>query len=148
MANMTDRPNLVTKLLQAILTSSAAFTITPGTGGGSAFTITPPLFLRLMTAQGTNVTGGTQLSNTGYTAGGNSMGSSAFGAPSSGVSSNSNLVTWTAGAAWAALLAIEVWDSSGTPQRLLQGSITSVTLGNGNTLNFAAASITADGSAW
>ena len=147
-ANMTDRTNVVAKLLQAILTSSAAFTITPGTGGGSAFTFTPPYFLRLMTTAGSNTSNGTELSNTGYTTGGNTMGSSAFGAPSAGVSSSSNLVTWTAGAAWAAVVAIEIWDSSGTKQRNLQGTITSITLGNGNTLNFAAASITADGSQW
>jgi hypothetical protein len=147
-ANMTDRTNVVAKLLQAILTSSTAFTITPGTGGGSAFTYTPPYFLRLMTAQGSNTSNGTELSATGYTALGNTMGATAFGAPSAGVSSSSNLVTWTAGAAWSAVVAIEIWDSSGTKQRILQGSITSVTLGNGNTLNFAAGSITADGSAW
>lgn len=147
-ANMTDRTNVVAKLLQAILTSSAAFTITPGTGGGSAFTFTPPYFLRLMTVQGSNTSNGTQLSATGYTPGGNSMGSSAFGAPSAGVSASSNAVSWTAGAAWTAVVAVEVWDSSGTPQRILQGSITSITLANGNTLNFAVGSITADGSAW
>jgi len=150
MANMTDRPNIVTKFMQAMLTSSTAFTITAGTGGGSAFTITPPHKLRLMTAVNgsPNVVAGTELSATGYTAGGNTMGATAFGAPSAGVSSNSNPVSWTAGAAWTAVIAIEIWDVSGTPQRLLQGSITSVTLANGNTLTFAAASITADASAW
>jgi len=148
MPNMTDRPNLVTKIIQAILTSSTAFSITPGTGGGSVFTITPPHKLRLMTAQGTNVTGGTELSATGYTAGGNTMGATAFGAPSAGVATNSNSVSWTAGAAWSAVVAIEIWDTSGTPQRLLQGAITSVTLANGNTLTFPVASISADASAW
>jgi hypothetical protein len=147
MANMTDR-NRVAALLQAILTSSTSFTITPGTGGGSAFTVTPPFKLRLMTAQGSNTSNGTELSATGYTAGGASMGSSAFGAPSAGVSSNSNVVSWTAGASWTAVVAVEVWDTAATPLRWLQGSITSITLANGNTLSFAAASITADGSAW
>lgn len=149
---MTDRNgsgnNLVTKLMQALYTSSTSFTITPGTGGGSAFTITPPFKLRLMTAQGSNTANGTELSATGYTAGGNTLGATAFGAPSAGVSSNSNSVSWTAGAAWSAVVAIEVWDIAGTPLRYMQGSITSVTLANGNTLTFAAASITADASAW
>jgi hypothetical protein len=147
-ANMTDRTNVVAKLLQAILTSSTAFTISPGTGGGSAFTFTPPYFLRLMTAQGSNTSNGTELSATGYTALGNTMGSSAFGAPVNGVSASSNAVNWTAGAAWTAVVAVEIWDSSGTKQRILQGAITSITLANGNTLSFAAGSITADGSAW
>lgn len=148
MANMTDRTNIVAKVMQALYTSSTTFTITPGTGGGSAFIITPPFFLRLMTAQGSNTSNGTQLSATGYTAGGATMGATAFGAPSAGVSSNSNPVSWTAGATWSAVLAIEVWDSAGTPLRYLQGAITSITLANGNTLTFAAASITADASAW
>jgi hypothetical protein len=152
MANMTDRNtggnNLTNKLMQALYTSSASFTITPGTGGGSAFTITPPFFLRLMTAQGSNTANGTELSATGYTALGSTMGSSAFGAPSGGVSTNSNSVSWTAGAAWSAVVAIEIWDSAATKLRYLQGSITSVTLANGNTLQFAAASITADASQW
>lgn len=152
MPSMTDRNtggnNLVNKLMQALYTSSTAFTITPGTGGGSAFTITPPFFLRLMTAQGSNTANGTELSATGYTAGGSSMGSSAFGAPSGGVSASSNAVSWTAGAAWSAVTAVEIWDSAATKLRYLQGSITSVTLANGNTLNFAAGSITADASAW
>jgi len=57
-------------------------------------------------------------------------------------------VSWTAGAAWSAVVAIEIWDTAGTPLRYLQGSITSVTLANGNTLTFAASSITADASQW
>ena len=147
MANMTDRLR-ADAILQAILTSSTSFTITPGTGGGSAFTVTPPFHLRLMSTAGSNTANGTELTATGYTAGGNTMGATAFGAPSSGVQSNSNSVTWTAGAAWAAVLGIEIWDTAGTPLRWLQGTITSVTLANGNTLTFPVASITADHSAW
>ncbi len=152
MANMTDRNgsgnNLVNKLMQAIYCLTATTTYTPGAGGGSAFTVTPPFKLRLMTAQGSNTSNGTELSATGYTAGGSTMGSPAFGTPSGGVISSSNAVSWTAGAAWSAVVAVEVWDSAGTPLRYLQGSITSVTLANGNTLNFAAGSITADASQW
>jgi hypothetical protein len=147
MANMTDRTR-ADAILQAILTSSTSFTITPGTGGGSAFTVTPPFHLRLMSTAGSNTSNGTELSATGYTAGGTTMGATAFGAPASGVQSNSNAESWTAGAAWSAVLAIEIWDTAGTPLRWLQGGITSVTLANGNTLTFAAASITADHSAW
>ena len=59
MANMTDQA-FVNKLLTAWFTSSTAFTVTPGTGGGSAFTITPPHHLRLMTVQGSNTASGTE----------------------------------------------------------------------------------------
>jgi hypothetical protein len=148
MANMTDRTNVVAKLMQALFTSTTSFTITPGTGGGSAFTVTPPFKLRLMTAAGSNTSNGTELSATGYTAGGNSMGANAYNAPSAGVSQNANSISWTAGAAWSAVVAIEVWDTAATPLRYLQGTITSVTLANGNTLTFAAASISADASQW
>lgn len=155
MANMTDRNtggcNLVNKLMQALFTSSAAFTITPGTGGGSAFTVTPPYKLRLMTAAGSNTANGTEASGNGYTAGGTTMGATAFGAPSGGVSTNSNAVSYTASGGnlgGGAILGIEIWDTAATPLRYLQGSITSVTVATGNTLNFAAGSISADASQW
>lgn len=155
MPNMTDRNtggnNLVNKLMQALYSSSTSFTITPGTSGGSAFTITPPYKLRLMTATGSNTANGTEASGNGYTSAGNSMGSSAFGTPSGGVSTNNNAVSYTASGGnlgGAAIVGIEIWDSAATPLRYLQGSITSVTVATGNTLNFAAGSITADASQW
>jgi hypothetical protein len=152
---MTDRntggANLVNKLMQALFTSSTSFTITPGTGGGSAFTVTPPFKLRLMTVQGSDTANGTEAVGNGYTAGGTTMGATAFGAPSGGVSTNSNAVSFTASGGnlgGGAIVAIEIWDTAGTPLRYLQGSITSVTVATGNTLNFAAGSISADASAW
>jgi hypothetical protein len=149
---MTDRNtggnNLVNKLVQAVYCLTATTTYTPGAGGGSAFTITPPFFLRLMSAQGSNTANGTELSATGYTAGGSTMGSPAYGNPSGGVITSSNAVSWTAGAAWPAVVAVEIWDSAATKLRYQQGAITSVTLANGNTLNFAAGSISADSSQW
>lgn len=155
MANMTDRNtggnNLVNKLMQALYSSSTSFTITPGTSGGSAFTVTPPFFLRLMTAAGSNTSNGTEASGNGYTAGGSSLGSSAFGTPSGGVSTNNNQVSWTASGGTlggGAIVGIEVWDSAATKLRYLQGTITSVTVATGNTLTFAAASISADASQW
>jgi len=149
---MTDRNvsgnNLVNKLMQAIYCLTATTTYTPGAGGGSAFAVTPPFFLRLETVQGSDSANGTELSATGYTAGGNTMGSPAFGTPSGGIVASVNAVSWTAGAAWSAIVSVSVWDSAATKLRYLQGAITSVTLANGNTLNFAAAAITADASAW
>ncbi len=65
LASMTDRntsspgSNLVNKLTQMIFCLTATTTYTPGTGGGSAFTVTPPFLLRLMTAQGSNTSNGT-----------------------------------------------------------------------------------------
>jgi len=110
---------------------------------------TQPLHLRLLTANGSNTSNGTELSATGYTAGGASMGSPAFGASSSGVSASGADVSWTAGATWSTITGVEIWDTAGTPVRLLQGSITSITgVGSGDTVKFSAGAVTADASAW
>ena len=150
MANMTDRAR-VQWLLQALFTASTTATFTPGTGGGSALVLTPPYKLRLMSANGSpiNTANGTELTTFGgYTAGGASMGSSAFGAPTAGVAANSNLVSWAATNTWSTVVGIEIWDSAGTPLRWLQGSITSITgVVNGDTVSFAASSISVDSSA-
>src|SRR5947207_2415108 len=152
MANMTDQ-NLVNALLQAMFTASTTATFTPGTGGGSAIVFTPPYKLRLMTATGSNTSNGTEATGVncpGYTAGGSSLGSSALGAPSAGVQSNNNSVSWSATGSWATITGIEIWDSAGTPLRRLPGALTSNITGvaNGDTVQFAAGSITANASAW
>ena len=154
MANMTERAR-VSWLLQAIFTASVTATFTPGTGGGSALVLTPDYHLRLMSANGSpiNTATGTELTTFGgYTAGSvvsNSLGSSAFGAPTSGVATNSNLVSWSATNTWSTVVGIEIWDSAGTPLRWLQGSITSITgVVNGDTVQFAIGSISIDASQW
>jgi hypothetical protein len=148
--NMTDQTRVNT-LMQALFTSSAAFTVTPGTGGGSAFTVTPPFHLRLMTAQGSNSSNGTEMTTEfGYTLLGATLGTTFCAAPSAGTQSNSNSVTWTATGTWPTITAIEIWDTAGTPLRWLQGSLTSSITGvvNGDTVQFAAASITCNASSW
>lgn len=111
---------------------------------------TSPLHLRLMTANGSSTSAGTELSGTGYTAGGATMGTPSFGANSSGVSSSANAVSWTASATWTTVVGVEVWDTSGTPKRLLWGALTANITGvvSGDTVQFAAAAVTADASAW
>ena len=146
---MTDQ-NRVNVLLQALFTASATATFTPGTGGGSAFIITPPYFLRLMSAAGSNTVNGTELTTTGgYTAGGSTLGATFCAAPSGGIMSNSNAVSWTATGTWATVNAIEVWDSAGTKLRWLQGTITPITgVVNGDTVSFAVGSCTVNASQW
>jgi hypothetical protein len=127
-------------------------------GAGSAGTITQPYTLRLMTAMGSgngnvNGTNGTQLSASGYTAGGNTLGASApFGTISSSTAtaSNANSVSWSATGTWSTVVGIEIWDSAGTPLRWFQGTTTSNISGvvNGDTVQFAAASITLNASGW
>jgi hypothetical protein len=140
--------------MQALFTSSTSFTITPGTGGGSAFVITPPYHLRLMTTQGSNTTNGTEATAgncPGYTALGSTLGATFCAAPAAGTQSNSNVVTWTATGSWSTIPSIEIWDTaSGTPLRWLQGaltaSVTGVTTSDG--VQFSAGAVTLNASAW
>lgn len=154
-ANMTDRNtsgnNLVNWLLQAIFCLTATTTYTPGSGGGSAKTVTPPFNLALMTTAGSNTGNGTEATTgtcPGYTPLSGSPKTVSFAAPSAGVVASSSAQSYTATGAWSPILAIEIWDNAATKLRYLQGAITSVTLANGNTLNFASGAITADGSQW
>lgn len=152
MANMTDQAR-VNAIIQALFSSTTTFTITPGTSGGSAFTITPPYHLRLMTAQGSNTSNGTENTSgnsPGYTAGGNSLGSQFCGTPSGGQQTNTNAVSWNATGSWATTVAIEIWDTAATALRWLQGALTSSITGvaNGDTVQFAVGSITVNASAW
>lgn len=152
MSNMTDQ-NRVNALIQALFSSTTSFTITPGTSGGSAFTITPPYHLRLMTAQGSNTSNGTEATSSncpGYTAGGSTLGSQFCGAPASGSQTNTNSVSWNATGSWSTIPSIEVWDTASTALRWLQGALTSSITGvaNGDTVQFAAGAITVNASAW
>jgi hypothetical protein len=152
MANMTDQA-FVNKLLQAFFTASATTTFTPGTSGGSAFIVTPPFHLRLMSATGTNTAPGTEAiagSSPGYVAGGSSLGASAFGTPSAGQQTNSNAVSWSATGSWQTITGIEIWDTAATPIRYLQGALTSNITGvsNGDTVQFAVASVTVNAGSW
>jgi hypothetical protein len=149
---MTDQAR-VNAILQALFTSSATFTITPGTGGGSAFAVTPPYHLRLMTAQGSNTSNGTEATSgncPGYTALGSTLGTTFCAAPSGATQSNSNAVTWTATGTWTTITAIEIWDTAGTPLRWLQGALTSSITGvvNGDTVQFAGAAVSLNASLW
>lgn len=152
---------LVNKILSALFTSSATFTITPGTGGGSAFTVTPPFRLHLYSTTGTETSTGTEnVSGTspgytsGFPSGGLSLGSSAFSTFSSGASTTpGSTLTWTATGTWTLGVAgIEIWDSAATAIRYLWGPLstaigTSVVV-NGDTVSFSSASISASGANW
>jgi len=130
---------------------------------GSIMTVTAPYHLRLMSAMGTgngNTSGanGTELTSgnsPGYTALGNTMGSSpTFATFSAGASTgNSNAVTWTASGTWTAGVAgIEVWDTAATALRWLQGTL-STAIGasvvvSSDTVSFSASSIVPNAGSW
>lgn len=150
----TGGNNLVNWLLQAIFCLTATTTYTPGAGGPSAKVVTPPFLAALMTANGSGTANGTELAGTGYTnlaGGGKSMGSPAFGTPAAGITLGPvTAFSWTAGAAWTPVTGIEIWDSAATKLRYIFGALSggSVTVNNGNTLQFAISSISASGANW
>jgi hypothetical protein len=122
---------------------------------------TSPFHLRLMTAVGTNTSGanGTEATSgsfAGYTALGSSMGAdptfSTFSATTPIPIVNNSSVTWAATGTWAsAIPGVEIWGTeSPTPLRYMQGSVTSPITGvvNGDSVQFAASSISASPVAW
>jgi hypothetical protein len=149
---MTDQ-NRVNAILQALFTSASAGSLTGGTGGGTGFTISPPYHLRLMTTAGSNTSNGTEATGVncpGYTALGSTLGATFCAAPSSAAQANSNAVTWNATGTWTTVTGIEVWDTAATPLRWLQGLVNSPVTGvvNGDSVVFAAASVTLNSASW
>jgi hypothetical protein len=129
---------------------------------------TTPLHLRLMSALSVgsppnkNGTNGTELTTSnGYTAGAtgatpgalSASAAAAFGTFSSTTPvavGNINVVSWSATGSWTTAVGVEIWDSAGTPVRLAQGALTANITGvaNGDTIQFAASSVTLDPTQW
>lgn len=76
------------------------------------------LVVRLMTANGSDSSAGTEVTGGSYAAQ-----SVAFSAASSGATSNSGLLQFT-GMPACTVTGLEVWDTSGTPRRLWYGALT------------------------
>jgi hypothetical protein len=149
MTGMMDQ-TFVNGLLTNLYKTSTATTVTAGTGGTSQ-TVTPPFHLRLFSVIGSETATGTELSTSnGYTAGGSSLGTTFAGSISGGQFSNANVVSWSATGTWSTVVAIEIWDTSGTPVRHLWGALTANITGvaSGDTVQFAAASVTVNASTW
>lgn len=123
-----------TAILAALATNSGTATV------GSK-TITGPIKMRLMTANGSDSANGTeQTTSGGYTAGGAAVGMGTASALS--VSSNA-AVSWTSMPS-TTLTGMEEWDSSGTAQRLFWAPWTagSIVVASGNTFTVASGSLT------
>lgn len=150
---MTDE-NRVNAFLQAVFSATATGgSLTPATGGGSGFAISPPYHLRLMTVAGSNTSNGTEANGTncpGYTALGSTLGTQFCAAPSAGVQSNANAVTWNATGTWTTVGGIEVWDTAGTPLRWVQGALGNPVTGvvNGDSVAFSASAISLNAGQW
>ena len=87
--------------------------------GTASWTPSLPLKVRLMTANGSDSAAGTELGTSGgYTAGGSTI---TFNAASGGSADNAAEIAWTNMPA-CTLVGAEVWDSHGTPKRILHGA--------------------------
>lgn len=104
--------------------------------GISAYTApTTPIMERLMTANGSASSNGTQVTGGSYAA---QNLSTALGTESNGAVSNTTAVSHT-GMPVATVVGTEFWDSAGTPRRQFWGALTaSKTTASGDTLSFAA----------
>jgi hypothetical protein len=132
------------------VTSNTAIT---GGSGGTTQTVTPPFHLRLYTVTGSETASGTEATGSncpGYTALGSTLGAPFAGSVSAGAFSNANQVQWSATGTWTTITAVEIWDTAVTPVRYLWGGLgTSITgVVNGDTVQFAASSITVNASTW
>lgn len=94
-------------------------------------------------------TGGTEMSGTGYTAGGQAYTmSGGWSVASQGSNggyrlTNTTGVTWTCGSDWPAITGVALWDSNSGGNMLFGGSY-SADPGNGDTVRIAAGAITID----
>ena len=104
--------------------------------GTSTYSITGATKLRLMTANGSDASAGTEVTGGSYAAQ-----TIAFTTASSGAISNSGALSFT-GMPACTVVGIEIYDSAGSPKRLLYGALTSPrTVTAGDTVQFASGAI-------
>lgn len=89
--------------------------------GQTATAPVAPLKVRLMTANGTDATAGTEVTGSAY-----APLTVTFAAPSAGATSNTATLSWTSldASASKTVVGVEVWDSAATPVRWWYGALT------------------------
>jgi hypothetical protein len=106
------------------LDQGTAVMLLGGLTGTSSFVATATgLKLRLTINAPTATVNGTQLSGSGYSAGGQAVTwSAATGTATGAIITNTNTITWTngGGSNWT-IVGLELWDQGGTPARKLFG---------------------------
>ena len=112
--------------------------------GGATYPAVTGTHLRLGTGSAPTATVDmTELTGTGYTAGGSTI---SWNAVSGQTTTNSGSVSWTngSGSTWA-ITNLEIWDTAGTPLRKFWGQWTSqpIAVTNGNTFLVAASAVSA-----
>ena len=95
------------------------------------------VYLAVYTAAPTDAGGGAEVSGSGY-----ARQAVTFGAPSGGEISNSTAISFTAaGGAFGEVVAVGVFDAGTAGNLLAWAPITPATIGDGDTLNFAAGDV-------
>jgi hypothetical protein len=120
------------------LTTPTANAVIDHVNGVAAFTEpTAPLKVRLMTANGSAASAGTEVAGGLYTAQTIAMGSA-----SAGSAANTNAISFT-GMPACTVVGIEIWDSNGSPVRRWWGAVSaSKTYGAGDTATIAIGAVT------
>jgi len=104
----------------------------------TALTSPAAVYLALYTVTPTDAGGGTQVTGGGY-----ARQAITFGAPSGGSISNTSAVSFTAsGASFGDIVAVGIFDASTGGNLLAWDGITTATVGDGDTINFAIGNIT------
>jgi len=120
-------------------------TATLAIGGSNTIGATSPVKVKLTTTAPSNVTAGTELSATGYTAGGTAI---TFATASGGSTSGptGSAISWTnsGGTAWTGIVGLEIWDTAGTPIRWWYGTWSGqpIVIAAGNTFSVSTSAIT------
>lgn len=127
----------------AMLDANEANAYLNATLGNVVYTTVTGTHLRLGTTVPTAGSNATELTGTGYTAGGTSI---SWNMASGQAATNSGAVSWTngSGSSWG-IVSDEVWDIAGTPKRHLWGTWTGqpISVSNGNIFAVAAAAVSA-----
>lgn len=122
----------------ALVQAEANRLVDASLGTASYSAPTTPIKARLMTANGSATSAGTEVTGGSY-----ASQSMAFGSASAGAAANSGTVSYT-GMPAVTVTGLELWDSAGTPRRQWWGALTAnKTTNSGDTFSFAASSVTA-----
>jgi hypothetical protein len=110
--------------------------------GGTLTSPTTPITCRLMTANGTNTSNGTELATGGGYTSGTGAPTVTFAAASAGSKASNVAVTVTNMPA-TTINGVELWDSAGSPIRTWWGALTAAkTTNSGDTFTIASGSLT------
>lgn len=105
--------------------------------GTASYSVTTPIKLALVTANGSDSAAGTEVAGGSY-----ARQTIAFDAAASGQIANNAVINFT-GMPSCTVVGIEAYDSAGTPKRLFYGALTAnKTVTAGDTIQFAIGSIT------